>query len=399
MAVSDLVFIDSAGYHFADFPSFLAYIQTGMQGIFGADIYLGSDSQDGQLSALFAQACFDTASIGASVYNSFSPATAQGVGLSRVVKINGISREIPTNSTVILTLVGVAGTTITNGIAVDTLQQQWLLPVSVTIPNTGTIDVTATAAVVGAVAAAASTVNGIFTPTLGWQTVSNTAAAISGAPTESDAQLRIRQGQSTSLPALTVLDATVAALENLVGVTQVAPYENVTETTDSNGLTAHSVCFVVQGGAIDDITNAIGLYKTPGTTTFASGANARNEIYTDPKGLPVPINFINPAINATITAELTVTPLTGGWTTDFVPLIQAAIAAAINAIPIGGLIIPSNLYVAAALVGTPAFGTFYVVNNTIEIQKNSGGFGTSNIQLAFDEIPVAVASGVNVTVT
>src|SRR5271165_5773944 len=214
-SVSDLAYIDSTGYHYADFPTFLAFVQSNFQAIYGADVYLGSDSQDGQWTTFLAQAFFDTAALGASVYNSFSPATAQGIGLSRNVKINGLSRLVASYSTDTVSVGGTAGTVILNGVAQDTLGQLWNLPASVTIPSGGTIDVTATAQNIGAVDAASSTITTIFTPTLGWQTVTNAAAATPGAPVETDAALRVRQAQSTSLPANSVFEATVGALENL----------------------------------------------------------------------------------------------------------------------------------------------------------------------------------------
>lgn len=384
MDVSDLVYIDATGYNCADYPSFLTWVQSKYQGVYGSDVYLGADSMDGQWTAIFAQALYDTAQLGQMTYNSFSPAGAVGVGLSRVVKINGLTREIPTNSTVVLTIVGTAATVITNGIAVDTLNQQWLLPSSVTIPGGGSINVTATAQNAGAVQAAATTVTGIFTPTLGWQTVNNTSAATVGSPVEQDGALRIRQTASTALPALTVIAATVAALSNLPGVTAVQPYENASNGTDGNGLTAHSVCFVVQGGILSAILNTIGLYKTPGTTTFASGANAQSGTYFDAKGMPVPINFINPAITAEIQSTITIAPL-ANWNVSFEPIIAAAVAAIINAVPIGGTVVYTALF-GAVYAASPIPGAFTVTS--ITIGKNSGGQSAANITLLFDEIPI-----------
>lgn len=389
-AVTDLVYIDATGYHYADYPTFLAWVQAQYRSIYGADIYLGADSMDGQWTAILAQALFDTAALGANTYNSFSPVTAQGIGLSRVVKINGLSRNIPTNSTAVVTIVGIAGTTILNGIATDDLGQQWALPASVIIPPGGSIDVTATAVLQGALQAEANTIINIFTPTLGWQTINNSAAASPGSPVETDAELRARQAVSTSIPALTVIQATTSALENLPGVTQVKPYENVSETTDGNGLPAHSVCFVVQGGDLIQITNTIGLYKTPGTTTYATGTNSRNETYTDPAGLPVPINFYNPAIPAVIGVTITIHPLTTGWNTSFEIPIAKALADLIASYGIGGTILYTQLFAAAynppefASV-TPIPGSYSVVS--ITINKNGGSFSGANIVLAFNEIP------------
>lgn len=386
MTVADLAFISSTGYTCADYPTFLQFVQDQYRNIYGADVYLGADSMDGQWTAILAQALFDTAQLGQVAYNSFSPASAQGVGLSRVVKINGLRREVPSNSTVTLTIVGVAGTTITTGIAVDTLNQKWNLPGTVTVPGGGSIDVTGTADQEGAIQAAASTVTGIFTPTLGWQTVNNASAASPGAPVEADGQLRIRQAKSTALPAQTVIDATVAALSNLTGVSQVKSYENATESTDGNGLTAHSVCFIVQGGTLSDIINTIGLYKTPGTTTFASGGNAHSGTYIDAKGMPVPIHFINPAIPATIQITITISAAST-WDSSFETQIGAALAAAVNAFPIGSNVVYTELF-GVAYLAAPIPGSFTV--SSITIGKNSGMQSAANIQLAFDEIPVCV---------
>lgn len=391
MTVADLVYIDSTGYHYADYPTFLQWVQDQYRGIYGSDIYLGADSMDGQWTAILAQALYDTASLGAGTYNSFSPITAQGVGLSRVVKINGLRRNIPTNSTVTLTIVGVAGTVITNGIAVDTLNQQWALPASVTIPPGGSINVTATAVQIGAIAAAPNTVTGIFTPTLGWQTVNNASAATPGSPVETDSALRQRQAASTSIPAQTVLQATVSALANLPGVTAVRAYENVTDSTDGNGLTPHSVCFIIEGGNITDITNTIGHYKTPGTNTYASGTNAQHETYTDPAGLPVPINFYNPAIPATIDVQITIHPLTSVWDTSFETPIAQAIANMVEGFGIGGIILYTQIF-AAAYNPAPAGGVTIVPGSynvvSIQIEKNGGGYSSANITLNFNEIPV-----------
>ena len=61
---------------------------------YGSDAVLTPDSQDGQLLAVFAQAIYDNGQALIAIYNSFSPATAQGAGLSSLVKINGLARDV-----------------------------------------------------------------------------------------------------------------------------------------------------------------------------------------------------------------------------------------------------------------------------------------------------------------
>src|ERR1017187_5047996 len=139
--------IDSTGCHVPQFSDCLTYYQGLFQGIFGADIYIAPDSQDGQQIAIFATAINDTNAMCLATYNAFSPSTAQGTGLSSVIKINGMQRLISTYSTADLIIAGRVGTVITNGIATDVNQVQWLLPASVTIPASGQITITATCAI------------------------------------------------------------------------------------------------------------------------------------------------------------------------------------------------------------------------------------------------------------
>lgn len=387
MQVSDLVYIDLTGFHYQDYPTFLSYFQGKMQAIYGADIYLEADSQDGQWTAVLAKAIYDTAANDGSTYSSFSPRTAQGTGLSRNVKINGISRQSPTFSTVDLTVIGTAGTILTTAVAIDTIGQKWDLPSPTIIPGGGSIIVTAKAEVAGSLSASASTVNKIFTPTLGWQSVNNTTDASIGQPVETDAELRIRQAQSTANPSLTVFDGTIGAVENVTGVSYTRGYENDGNTTDVNGIPSHSICVVVDGGAVGDICQAIQIHKTPGTGTYGN----TSKIVYDTHGMPLLIKFQRPTL-ATITVQLTLA-VTGSWTTDYETSISASISSYINSIGIGGgkagAVQISKLYPAAYL---PApIGTTYDIN-LLRIKKNAGSYGTSNIAMAFDELPFSNAA-------
>lgn len=391
MQITDLVWIDETGYHYADYPTFRQYFVEKYQAIYGADVYLEDDSQDGQWISVQAQAAYDTAAQGGSTYNSFSPVSAQGVGLARVVKINGIEKQVPSYSSVVLTIVGVVGTVITDGIARDTLQQKWLLPAIVTIPGAGFIDVTATAEEVGAVTADADTISTIFTPTNGWQTVNNDDAATPGAAVESDANLRARQAVSVANPSQTVFDGTVGAVANVTGVTKVKGYENDTDATDGNGIPSHSICVVVAGGDDEDIGEAILLHKTPGTGTFGDTTVP----LFDEHGMPIDIKFQRAAA-ATIAGEITLAA-NEGWSEDFIPLIQEAVAELINAGAIGNTILLTKLYAPAYLNGTAPGQTYDIAS--IELEKDGGGLAPTNVDLDFDEEPVCNPANINVVVT
>ena len=242
-----LATIDENGLHLPDYPTVLEDVKARFRGIYGDDLYLEPDSQDGQLCAVFALALHDAYTLAGSVYNAYSPATAQGTGLSRMVKINGLRRKPSGRSTVDLRLVGQAGTVIRGGMAGDAAGKRWLLPDEVAIPQSGEITVTATAEESGDIRAAAGDIVKILTPARGWQSVGNPAAALPGAAVETDAELRRRQAISTALPSLTVFEGTLGAVASIPGVTRSRGYENDGGVPDADGIPGHSICMVVEG--------------------------------------------------------------------------------------------------------------------------------------------------------
>lgn len=143
--------VTATGISAPPFADILSSLQASARQIFGSDAYLEADSQDGQLLAIFARAIHDCNQTAIAVYNSFSPQTAQGTGLSNLVKINHIERMEPTHSTVNVDIVGVVGTLILGGVVGDIAGNRWTLPASVTIPPDGTVTVTATAEEAGAI--------------------------------------------------------------------------------------------------------------------------------------------------------------------------------------------------------------------------------------------------------
>jgi uncharacterized phage protein gp47/JayE len=382
--------VTSAGISAPTYADILAWLQSKYRGIYGSDIYLEADSQDGQWLAILASAFNDVNSAAISVYNAFSPATAKGAGLSSVVKINGISKNLATNSTVDVTIVGELGTVIINGQVGDDANNKWALPSSVTIPLSGSIVVTAVCTEIGAIAAPAATVTEILTPTRGWQSVTNVSDATKGAPVESDAALRQRQAKSVALPALTSFAAVVAAVTAVPGVTRLAPYENDTGSTDGNGQPAHSLAMVVEGGDAQAVATAIAAKKAPGVYTYGS----TSETVADPAGVLKTIRFYRPT-DVSIQVGLTIKALTG-YTTAIGAEIKAALVAYINALPIGEDVLLTRLYVPAQLGGA-ADGLTYEVTGLL-IAKNSAMLGSFDITILFNEAAIATTADITLTV-
>jgi uncharacterized phage protein gp47/JayE len=381
--------IDATGISAPNYATILASLTASAQTIFGADAYLEPDSQDGQLIAIVALAVSDMNSAAIATYNDFSPATAQGNGLSSVVKTNGITREISSASQVLQQIIGTVGTMITNGYVVDGNNVQWNLPATVVVPSEGLIVVTATCAVQGAITAAPGSIAAIGTPTYGWLSTTNTSSATPGEPVETDGLLRQRQAVSTSQPAQTVLEALEGDIAALPGVTRFIVYENDTDTTNSNGQPAHSIASVVDGGDAQQIAQTIYKGKAPGASTEGT----TSETVVDPQGIPRVIKFYAPT-DVPITVSVTILALQG-YTSAIGVAIQAAIVGAINALAIGEDVYLGRLYLPANLSGGLTSLTFDIMS--IQISRDGNALAASNVNIAY--IEAATCATVNVTIT
>jgi uncharacterized phage protein gp47/JayE len=380
--------IDQFGIHKPTYAECLDYFQTTFKGIYGQDIYIDNDAQDLQFLALISLALDDVNGESVSVYNSFSPSTAQGNGLSRVVKINGIRKKVPSASTALLTIGGVAGTVIDNGIATDVNGLQWMLPEIVTIPLEGQTLVTGTCATIGAVRASANTITGIFTPVIGWQTVTNTTAATLGQPVETDAELRIRQSISTMIGSKSIFDGMQGAIAEIPGVVRFRAYENDTTFPSAEGVPANSLAFVIDGGIHQSIINTIGLTKPPGIPTFGSTQGT----FTDQYGIPHYL-YYSPLEKVNVTWQVTLTRLSG-YTTDASSAIASSLATWTNDVGIGNGIQVHKGYLPAQLYGAAQSKTFNVTD--IKVARDGGTLQAADVNILFDEAPYCETSFIHV---
>lgn len=385
--------VTAEGIAAPDYQTVLDTITGYFQQIYGLDAYLEPDSKDGQMIALVALAIHDANNTAISVYRSFSPATALGDALTSNVKINGITRRSATNSTVDLLLTGTVGTTITNGSVRDSNSVIWNLPATVVIGTDGTIVATATCASTGAVAALAGSITTINTPTRGWVSVTNPLAATVGVAAETDAQLRVRQSQSVALASLTPFDAVDGAIANIEGVTRHKLFENDTETTDANGLPAHSISAIVEGGDATEIANTIRSVKGQGVTTYGTTA----VIVTDRYGNPYTIRFSRP-VDVPVYVSITLKALTG-YSSQVGDEIKAAVAAYINSLAIGDSVLLSRVYSPVNLgVVSGGNARFYDIMELL-IGRSVAGVTAANLVVAYDESVSCSVDNIAITVT
>lgn len=328
--IDDPVFsVTETGISAPSYEEIYEYLKGRMRAIFGDDINLDADTQDGQMVGIVAAAISDVNAQAIAVYNAYNPTTAKGVALDSAVKINGITRQAASHSQVDLRIVGQAGTHIVNGVALDEAENKWNLPADVVVPPAGEITVTAIAAEEGDIRAPAGTVNRIGTPTLGWQTVENILAAEPGAPVQTDLELRAQQSKSTALPSVSLWEGIIGSLLTTVGVRRVSGIKNDGDTPTTEGVPGHSIAMIVDGGEVADIAKTIFLKKGEGVGTYGSTSYS----YLDTYGFPNTIRFSRPTV-VPAHCKLTISPA-ADYLSSAEDEIKARIVAYINSLDIG----------------------------------------------------------------
>lgn len=375
-----------------DYQTILGSVTDYFRQIYGADAYLEPDSKDGQMVALVALSIHDANNTAINVYNAFSPTTALSDALTRNVKINGITRQPATSSTVDLQLTGAPGTEIINGASKDVNGIVWVLPARVVMGIDGTASVTATCAASGAVAAVAGTIVNITTPTRGWFSVTNNLAASVGTAAESDAQLRLRQSRSVALSALTPFVAVDGAIASIDGVTRHKLYENDTGTTDGNGLPPHSLSAIVDGGDLTTIAQVLRGKKGQGVSTYGSKAVTVADLY----GNPHVVHFSRP-VNVPVFVSLTLKPFPG-YTSEIGEQIKTEIAEYITSLSIGDDVLISRLYSPANLGVTSGGNARYYDILELKIGITRSGVTPANINMPYDHVALCGTDGITITV-
>lgn len=385
-------YIDKNGFHMPTYLDIRDKQISDAKNIYGQDIYLEPDSQDYQFIVTFSEKIYDAFQAAQLVFNNRSPSTAIGSALDGIIKINGIKRQSASYSTCLVTISGIAGTIIKNGVIVDKGNIKWDLPSLVTIPDSGQINVIATCKITGPIVANPGDLIGIYTPTYGWNGVYNSESAMLGSDIESNSKLRKRQSTSTAQPSRTVLEGTKGSVANIDGVTRSEIYENDTNETDSKGLPPHSITAVVENGADEDIAQAIFSHKGPGCYT-----NGDVEIeVTDSAGEVTTIRFFRVEY-ADIDVVLNVKALKN-YTTATTSMIKANIETYLNSLGIG-----SNLDI-SALWGIALQANSNLANLTFSITgltaaRHGENQSSEEIDLTFKEITRGDVNYITVNVT
>lgn len=327
----------------------------------------------------------------------YDPQNASGVALRGVVQINGINPSYGTPTQLPIVVRGTAGTVIPTGSKISSTDGSQIYEVqeSVVIPAGGETTTTTLCTEVGANNPAPGTIIQIQTPIFGWNYASNNLATSVGTNADTDTTLHIKQSRATAATSYRQVDAIIAGIMTVPGVTYARLYVNKTLTTDARGIAGKTMAAVVVGGLDADIANVLRL-KAGSLDNFAGNLSTPIE-YVGELGDTETIDFYRPTeVPIYISIALTVTE-SGVFPEDATDQIKQAIVnyavydqEGIAGFPPGADVLISRLYTPINTV--PGFKV-----DSIQIGKAADSLSTSDIAIAWNELATFDASRITIT--
>lgn len=276
-------YIGNNGIVVQDLPEIKEDLIAKFKTIYGADINLEQNSPDGQFINILAQEKKDMLDFCVQLYNNIDVDRVVGIPQQILYKLNGLTIKAFTYSYVYVNVTvtapvnieGITNENLENADAVgytvsDNNGNRWILAtgtsnstVSLTV---GTHTLNFRAADLGSVTALPNTITTMETVVAGISGVNNAANNyVTGGVGETDAEYRIRRNRSVTIPSQGFDDGLEAQLLNLTNVTQAKVYQNRTNST-VDGIPAHAIWVIVEGGSADDIGKTIYANIPPGIT-------------------------------------------------------------------------------------------------------------------------------------
>ena len=238
----------------------------GLKDIYGTDINVDPNTPDGNLVNIPALAKSDILQLCVGIYDSFDPDQAVGVALDALSSLCGATRNAGTYTQVYV-LVTVAQALTIDGLSDPTKQPytvqdengtKYYLVTSHSFSGAGSASLLFQASEIGAVQVSANSITAPVTVIPGVTSLNNPlGASQQGVDEETDAQFRIRRQKSTALPGQGWLPSLLAQLLQIDGIVSAVVFENYTNAEDGDGIPAHYIWVVVDGGADADVADVI----------------------------------------------------------------------------------------------------------------------------------------------
>lgn len=248
---------------------------TKFKGVYGQAINIEQNSPDGQWINILAQEKKDILDLFTQFYNNLDPDRVIGIPQQILYKLNGLIIKAYTYSYTYVNVTINESTSLqgldTNiesadgtGYTVrDTNGNRWILAASTEL-EPGVHSLNFRAADLGSITALPNTINVMETVVRGVSSVNNPAGNyITGSTGETSAQFRLRRNQAMAVPSQGFDESTESQMLNLTNVTQCKVYDNRTDSV-VNGIPAHGIWVIVQGGQPEDIGRVIYNNLPPG---------------------------------------------------------------------------------------------------------------------------------------
>ena len=381
-----MAIVDDLGVRATIRADYVALLETQFRTALASDLDLSSETPQGQLIGVIADALYEVDQALVSTANGLSLSAATGRQLDDIASLFGLRRLAATRTEVTATLAGVSGTVIMAGaLAATEAGETFELVSAATIGAGNTVDAVMRATLAGPTAVAIGGLSRILTRVAGWESVTNAAAADPGRAAETDAELRTRYRSILGRTARTSLASMSAAVAGVAGVTDQRVVENNTAaevTTQNIAVSANSILVIVSGGADADIgraiagTKAIGVGTSGDETVTVQGNTIR---FRRAEDVPVSVNLQTVARS--------------GFPSSGVSLIVDDVVLYVSELGIG------NGLAANDLIG-PAHHTIrgHTVSS-VTVSRKAGGGGVATADLDLDQRLTLAAADVSVTVS
>lgn len=252
-------FINAQGIIIPDTSTIKDEVEAEYKEVYGADFIVDSSTEQGRQIDAEITSRISVIRNNALLANQINPNLAEQNFLDAVYALANGERDSAERSTVICTVTGIQGAIIKKGDRVqDVNREEWEATVAIVIPASGTIDSSFISINFGAIFAGIGEVNTIIDGVLGWETVTNAAAAVPGKLEQSDVstrrQRKIELGGNAINNSLAIITA-ISALENVNSLTF---RENISASQliiDGVDMKPKSTYICVDGGVDQDIAD------------------------------------------------------------------------------------------------------------------------------------------------
>ncbi len=261
-------------------------------------IDLSPEQPMGQAVGIFARTEALTQELIQTLANGMNPNAAENFLLDNICALTGTTREPAKKSTVTLScdldaaFTAAQGSMMANVVGFEGIRFVNVEEVDLSLEVAGVYPIEFESSEYGPVVANATTLTVITAPVTGWNSCTNALDAVLGSHVETDELLRKRREDELTAAGACTVDSIRADILKVDGVKQCYVFENVSLSTDENGLPGKSIEVVIHDGIVpaaddDEIAQAVWDSKPAGSETYGT----TTVMVADSTGIPRAVKF------------------------------------------------------------------------------------------------------------